>query len=256
LYHRQLIIELFVVVQRRLFQVLKSLLFMAIFSYATVATGAELVTQPNNNSAVNVIEPMVTPRWMEESSVTPEPVVEVKSAVETVPPPITTPPPTVDVVKSGDTLTSIAERHQTTYNRLFDANPEISNPNILNVGATIRIPLPDEVLVTRALPTPVITAPTVRTAVSSAQPNTAPAVASGSVWDQLARCESGGNWSINTGNGYYGGLQFSLSTWRAVGGSGLPSENSREEQIARAEILLARSGWGQWPACTTKLGLR
>ena len=69
---------------------------------------------------------------------------------------------------------------------------------------------------------------------------------SDSVWDKIAQCESGGNWSINTGNGYYGGLQFSLATWQSVGGSGLPSDASREEQIKRAEILQARSGWGQW----------
>src|SRR5699024_7057080 len=59
-------------------------------------------------------------------------------------------------------------------------------------------------------------------------------VPEGSVWDQLAQCESGGDWSINTGNGYYGGLQFNLSTWQAYGGTGLPSEHSREEQIAVA----------------------
>lgn len=76
------------------------------------------------------------------------------------------------------------------------------------------------------------------------------------VWDQLAKCESGGNWQTNTGNGFYGGLQFSASTWTGVGGSGLPSENSREEQIKRGMILQERSGWGQWPACTSKLGLR
>jgi resuscitation-promoting factor RpfB len=79
---------------------------------------------------------------------------------------------------------------------------------------------------------------------------------SGSVWDKLAQCESGGNWSINTGNGYYGGLQFSLSTWRAYGGSGLPSDASREEQIAIAKKLQADAGWGAWPACSSKLGLR
>jgi resuscitation-promoting factor RpfB len=79
---------------------------------------------------------------------------------------------------------------------------------------------------------------------------------SGSVWDKLAECESGGNWSINTGNGYYGGLQFSLSTWRAYGGSGMPHEASREEQIAIAEKLQADAGWGSWPACSSKLGLR
>jgi resuscitation-promoting factor RpfB len=79
---------------------------------------------------------------------------------------------------------------------------------------------------------------------------------SGSVWDKLAQCESGGNWSINTGNGYYGGLQFSLSTWRAYGGSGYPHKASREEQIRIAKKVQASDGWGAWPACTAKLGLR
>jgi uncharacterized protein YabE (DUF348 family) len=67
-----------------------------------------------------------------------------------------------------------------------------------------------------------------------------------SVWDKIAKCESGGNWSINSGNGYYGGLQFSAATWKSVGGPGLPHENSREVQIKYAKILQARSGWGQW----------
>ena len=77
-----------------------------------------------------------------------------------------------------------------------------------------------------------------------------------SVWDRLARCESGGNWSANTGNGYYGGLQFHPQTWRSVGGSGLPHEHSRATQIEMGKKLQARSGWGQWPACSLKLGLR
>lgn len=76
------------------------------------------------------------------------------------------------------------------------------------------------------------------------------------VWDRLAKCESGGNWGINTGNGYYGGLQFSAGTWRSVGGSGLPHQHSRAEQIKRGKILQQRAGWGQWPSCTRKLGLR
>jgi resuscitation-promoting factor RpfB len=84
----------------------------------------------------------------------------------------------------------------------------------------------------------------------------APAVAGGGVWDQIAQCEAGGNWAINTGNGYYGGLQFSLCTWRANGGSGLPSDASREEQIAVGQRVQASQGWGAWPACTRKLGLR
>lgn len=76
------------------------------------------------------------------------------------------------------------------------------------------------------------------------------------VWEALARCESGGNPSTNTGNGYYGMYQFSLRTWRSVGGTGLPSEASAAEQTKRAQILQARAGWGQWPACSRKLGLR
>jgi uncharacterized protein YabE (DUF348 family) len=81
--------------------------------------------------------------------------------------------------------------------------------------------------------------------------------ASGStVWDQLAQCESGGNWAINTGNGYYGGLQFNLGTWQSYGGTGLPSENSRETQIAVATRLRdATGGYGSWPGCAASLGL-
>jgi hypothetical protein len=73
-------------------------------------------------------------------------------------------------------------------------------------------------------------------------------------WDALAQCESGGNWQINTGNGYYGGLQFSLSSWQGVGGTGYPHEHSRETQIAMGQRLYASSGWGAWPACSAQLG--
>lgn len=76
------------------------------------------------------------------------------------------------------------------------------------------------------------------------------------VWDRLAKCESGGNWAINTGNGYYGGLQFSLGSWRGVGGSGYPHQASKAEQIKRGKMLQASGGWGHWPACSKKLGLR
>ena len=81
--------------------------------------------------------------------------------------------------------------------------------------------------------------------------------ASGStVWDQLAQCESGGNWAINTGNGYYGGLQFNLSTWQAYGGTGYPHQHSRETQIAVATRLRdANGGYGAWPHCSQQLGL-
>ena len=69
-------------------------------------------------------------------------------------------------------------------------------------------------------------------------------------------CESGGNWAINTGNGYYGGLQFNLGTWQSYGGSGLPSQTCRETQIAIAtKVRDASGGYGAWPACAASLGL-
>ncbi|WP_278263469.1 transglycosylase family protein [Nocardia sp. AG03] len=68
-------------------------------------------------------------------------------------------------------------------------------------------------------------------------------------WDGVAQCESGGNWGINTGNGYYGGLQFSQSTWAANGGQGSAHTASKEEQIRVAENVLASQGIGAWPHC-------
>ncbi|APG82078.1 resuscitation-promoting factor [Corynebacterium pseudotuberculosis] len=87
----------------------------------------------------------------------------------------------------------------------------------------------------------------------------APAVADGSVWDQLAQCESTGNWAINTGNGFSGGLQFTDSTWAGFGGTAYAPRAhlaTREQQIAIAQKVQASQGWGAWPACTSKLGLR
>lgn len=85
----------------------------------------------------------------------------------------------------------------------------------------------------------------------------APAAGYG-VWDELAQCESGGNWAIDTGNGFSGGLQFTDSTWAAYGGTEYApraSQASREQQIAVAERVQAGQGWGAWPACTAKMGL-
>jgi hypothetical protein len=73
-------------------------------------------------------------------------------------------------------------------------------------------------------------------------------------WDAIAQCESGGNWAINTGNGYYGGLQFSPATWKANGGAGNPAHATREEQIRVAENVLAKQGIGAWPSCGSKGG--
>ncbi|MCA1674663.1 MAG: transglycosylase family protein [Actinobacteria bacterium] len=86
----------------------------------------------------------------------------------------------------------------------------------------------------------------------------APALAaSDSTWDSLAECESGGDWSINTGNGYYGGVQFNQSTWETHGGDEYASRAdlaTREQQVAIAERTLASQGWGAWPTCSAKTG--
>ncbi|MBV9140967.1 MAG: transglycosylase family protein [Pseudonocardiales bacterium] len=77
-------------------------------------------------------------------------------------------------------------------------------------------------------------------------------------WDILARCESSGNWNANTGNGYYGGLQFSGRTWHSYGGgayAGTPNHATRAQQIAIAEKVLRAQGWKAWPACSRRAGV-
>ncbi|GAB3209758.1 transglycosylase family protein [Nocardia tengchongensis] len=92
-----------------------------------------------------------------------------------------------------------------------------------------------------------------------AKPGTeVPEVRDGHTWDALAGCESNGNWAINTGNGYYGGIQFDQGTWERQGGTRYAPRAdlaTREEQIAIAEVTRARQGWGAWPACTSRLGI-
>lgn len=92
----------------------------------------------------------------------------------------------------------------------------------------------------------------------SSQQRSTPAQASagGGILDALARCESGGDPNKNTGNGYYGAFQFLPATWRSLGYSGLPTDHSYETQREAAGRLIARSGWGQFPGCARKLGMR
>ncbi|MFI6492689.1 transglycosylase family protein [Streptomyces sp. NPDC050564] len=83
------------------------------------------------------------------------------------------------------------------------------------------------------------------------------AAADSGVWDRIAKCESGGNWHINTGNGYYGGLQFSAGTWRAYGGAAYAStadKASKAAQIAVASKVQRSQGWGAWPTCSARAG--
>ncbi|MGA9490724.1 MAG: transglycosylase family protein [Mycobacterium sp.] len=86
-----------------------------------------------------------------------------------------------------------------------------------------------------------------------------PAVGNGEIWDAISRCEAGGNWAINTGNGYYGGVQFDQNTWERNGGTRFAPRAdlaTREEQIAVAEVTRARQGWGAWPVCSGRAGAR
>ncbi len=92
-----------------------------------------------------------------------------------------------------------------------------------------------------------------------AKPGTeVPPVSNGATWDALSRCEAGGNWAINTGNGYFGGVQFDQNTWERSGGlryAGRADLATREEQIAIAEITRSRQGWGAWPTCSGRIGV-
>lgn len=171
------------------------------------------------------------------------------------------PPDKVVTVVEGDNLTSIAEANQTTYQRLFDANDSISDPNLINPGDQLRIPKVSEQLPERALPvsTPV-SQPIAQTYqyTPRSTANVTPVVTNGSAWDRLASCESGGNWAINTGNGFYGGIQFDAGTWLGNGGGAYaPTANlaSREQQIEVASKVQAARGWSPWPACSARLGL-
>ena len=132
---------------------------------------------------------------------------------------------------------------RTTYQVVTEGGVEVSREPVSSVVVTPRV---DEVAV-------------VGTASASAPGGSASGgssiVADGSVWASLAQCESGGDPHINTGNGFYGAFQFTLSTWQAMGGTGYPHENSYETQLAMAQQLQARAGWGQWPGCAAKLGL-
>lgn len=155
----------------------------------------------------------------------------------------------------------------TTVHRVTTVDGVEESRELVSKGVTE--PAVDEILVkgTKERPAPEPEpAPAPRSSSSSSGSSSSGSSSSGSsggsqgsapagVWAQLAQCESGGNPATNTGNGYYGLYQFSLPTWQAMGGSGLPSEASAAEQTQRAQKLQAQSGWGQWPACAAKLGL-
>ena len=161
--------------------------------------------------------------------------------------------PNIVKVNEGDTLTSIADAHQTTYVRLFNANTGIQNPDLIYPGQDVRIPDPNEQLADRPLPAAVVQqasylAPAPQYNATYSAPATVTRYSSGTNWDRVAACESGGNWSINTGNGYYGGLQFTQATWAGAGGTAYAPRAdlaTPQQQIAIASKL----SLGNWPVC-------
>lgn len=167
--------------------------------------------------------------------------------------------PKIVTVEKGDTLSKLADENDTTYKRLFNANKSIEHPDLIYPGDKLRVPEKDEKLKSRLIGDLAGQNTVYHTQNLSKGTNPGRAVSSGNysggVWDKLAACESGGNWSINTGNGYYGGLQFNVGTWRANGGSGYPHQASKAEQIRVAKNLHASRGFSPWPGCSSKLGL-
>lgn len=148
-------------------------------------------------------------------------------------------------VQAGDTLSAIARTYQVNVNDLQTANPHIADPDRIYVGDTLQLPSSQD-------------QPAASTDTSNTNATTAVSATNAGVWDRLAECEASGDWHINTGNGFYGGLQFLPSTWAAFGGHAYaPNAHlaTREQQIAVAERTQAAQGWGAWPACTQSLGI-
>jgi LysM repeat protein len=170
------------------------------------------------------------------------------------------PAPVMVSVAPGDTLSGIAAAHNSTYPRMYYANPSIQDPDLIYVGDNLRVPTPEEKLPSRPLPANASVQPQPAQGAVTGQgqgaytkPAAAPTVSySGTTsWDRVAQCESGGNWSINTGNGYYGGLQFTQATWANSGGlQYAPRADlaTRDQQIAIASKL----SLGNWPVCGSR----
>ncbi|WP_414053183.1 transglycosylase family protein [Macrococcus equi] len=154
-------------------------------------------------------------------------------------------------VKSGDSLWSIANKYGTTIAAIKSANGLYSNlihPNqVLKINGRSSV-----VYKNTSYKYSTYKAPVSKTAYTKAKTKQT-TVNRGLNWAALARCESGGNPSINTGNGYYGMYQFDLQTWRGVGGYGYPHQASAAEQTKRAQILYNMRGAQPWPVCGRNL---
>ena len=170
-------------------------------------------------------------------------------------------------VQQGDSLSAIAAH---TYGKAADwpavwwvNRHQVANQNLIAAGQRLRLPASGQVpeWMARAAQAAIPTPPPAPAAVSVTQASppaaapvstAAPASSSGANWSAIAACESGGNWSASTGNGFYGGLQFTEQTWLGYGGGQYASsanQATKAQQIAVAERVLAGQGIGAWPTC-------
>lgn len=170
-------------------------------------------------------------------------------------------------VQQGDSLSAIAAH---TYGKAADwpavwwvNRHQVANPNLITAGQRLRLPASGQVpaWMARAAQAAIPAPPPAPAAVSVTQPSppaaasvstAAPASSGGANWSAIAACESGGNWSASTGNGFYGGLQFTEQTWLGYGGGQYASsanQATKAQQIAVAERVLAGQGIGAWPTC-------
>lgn len=170
-------------------------------------------------------------------------------------------------VQQGDSLSAIAAH---TYGKAADwpavwwvNRHQVANPNLITAGQRLRLPASGQVpaWMARAAQGAIPALPPAPAAVSIPQASppaaapvstAAPASSGGANWSAIAACESGGNWSASTGNGFYGGLQFTEQTWLGYGGGQYASsanQATKAQQIAVAERVLAGQGIGAWPTC-------
>jgi len=160
------------------------------------------------------------------------------------------------VVHSGDTLSGIGAKVGRSWPQLWRANSRIvHNPDLIFPGQRLRVPGHDAPSLTRHVAkVPAETADRRRLRTAHHHATIWTNHASG-VWAAIAQCESGGNWAADTGNGFFGGLQFTLSSWHAAGGSGMPNQATPSEQIRVAINLQRMQGWGAWPVCSARAGV-
>ena len=179
--------------------------------------------------------------------------------------PASPPPPASWTVRSGDTLSGIGVQVQRSWPQLAGWN-RLADPNLIYPGQVLKIP-PASYAAPATVPP--VAVPSASSTPRSQPQRSVPATGSGGTteasatissggwsgpWACIAKYESGGNPATDTGNGFYGGLQFTLSTWHAEGGVGNPADASIAEQEAVANRVLAVQGWGAWPNTSRMCG--